>query len=495
MALHIEPDEQVETDSTRRTTDDALRSDPAPANSLRTVVSLIALLAVMARVTIHAASPLDNGDTWFHLRIGRELLGPWSLGHPGQLSSFGDVAWVPTQWSTEMLAAQFERWFGLPGVAWLFGALFLAFIVALYVVCRRQAEALPATVATGLAVIGTTAQLSARPQVVTLIMLVVVVWAWLRAERTGRAPWLLVPLTWVWATAHGMWTVGVVVGLVWCVGLVLDRTVDRRTSLRMFAVPVLSVVAACLTPLGPRLLGSQLAVGQRSAYIGEWAATSFREVPAFIVALMMGLVVLRWAIAGRRVPWTHVLLLLLACGWAMLVGRMVSCAAVLVAPLLAAALQGALGGRPVRQRLPRLERVILAAGTAAMLVGLAIAVPTTADKPGGVPAAFGSRLAALPQGTPVAVEDSTGAWMEWKYPGLNPVIDGMLDAYSVDYIKRYADYVAVKPGWRGFLADSKARVAVVHENSPLSEAMRSELHWRAVDRTGKWVYLVAPPSP
>jgi hypothetical protein len=485
--------EQEETAPTRRTTDEA-SPDPGSSISLRTVVSLLALFVVMARVTLHAAAPLDNSDTWFHLRIGSELLGPWSLRHPGQLSSFGDVAWQPTQWSTEMLAAQFERWFGLPGVAWLFGALFLALVVAIYVVCRRQAEALPATVATGLAVIGTTAQLSARPQVVTLIMLVAVVWAWLRAERTGRVPWLLIPLTWVWATAHGMWTVGVVVGIVWCIGLVLDRTVDRRTSLRMFAVPVLSVVAACLTPLGPRLLATQLAVGERSAYIGEWAATSFREIPAFVVALMIGLVVLRWAVAGRRVPWTHVLLLLLACGWAMLVGRMVSCAAVLVAPLLAAALQEALGDQPVRQRLPRLERVILAAGTAVMLVGLALAVPSTADKPGGVPAAFGSRLAALPAGTPVAVEDATGAWMEWKYPGLNPVIDGMLDAYSVDYIKRYADYVDVKPGWREFLARSKARVAVVRENSPLSEAMRRELHWRAVDRTGHWVYLVAPPA-
>jgi hypothetical protein len=209
---------------------------------------------------------------------------------------------------------------------------------------------------------------------------------------------------------------------------------------------------------------------------------------------MAGLVVLRWAVAGRRVPWTHVLLLLLACGWAMLIGRMVSCGAVLVAPLLAAALQGALGGQPVLPRLPRLERVILTAGTATLLVGLALAVPTTADKPGGVPAAFGARLAALPAGTPVAVEDATGAWMEWKYPGLDPVIDGMLDAYPVDYIKRYADYVDVKPGWQGFLADSKARVAVVHKDSALSDAMRRQLHWRVADRTGRWVYLVAPPA-
>lgn len=475
--------------SPRRTTKEPAS---AGAGTLRTVISLVALFAVLAWVTVRAALPLGNTDTWFHLRIGRELLGPWSLRHPGQLSSFGDVSWLPTQWSTEMVAAQFERWFGLPGVAWLFGALSLAFVVVLYVMCRRQGAALPATIATVLAVLGASAQLSARPQVVTLILLVVAVGAWLRAERTGKAPWMLVPLTWVWATAHGMWNLGVVVGVVFCIGLLLDRAVDRRTWLRMLAVPVFSVVAACLTPLGPALLGTQLAVGERASMIGEWGATSFRQPPAFVVALMIGLVVLLWAVAQRKVPWTHVLLLLLACGETMLVGRMVSCGAVLVAPLLAGALQEALGESRPAPRLPGFERVVLASGTAALLVGLGVAVPSTADHPGDVPGGFSSRLAALPPGSPVAVEDGTGAWIEWKYPDLNPVIDGMLDAYPVDYIRRYADYVDVKPGWQGFLSDSKAQVAVVRRDSALSDALRHQLGWHLVDRDGSWVYLEAP---
>jgi hypothetical protein len=178
----------------------------------------------------------------------------------------------------------------------------------------------------------------------------------------------------------------------------------------------------------------------------------------------------------------------------MLVGRMVSCGGVLVAPLLAAALQSALGQGENASRLPRYERLALAGGTAVLLVGLAVAVPSTADHPAKVPSGFGDRLGALPAGTPVAVEDATGAWIEWKYPGLDPVIDGMLDAYPVDYIKRYADYVDVKPGWQGFLADSKAKVAVMRDDSALSDAMRHQLHWRVVDRDGQWVYLVAPEA-
>ncbi|MEP7090244.1 MAG: hypothetical protein ABI776_09070 [Nocardioidaceae bacterium] len=467
-------------------------AETAGASRILTVASLVGLVAVMARVVLHAADPLSNGDTWFHLAIGERLLGSWSLGHPGQLSSFGDVPWVPTQWSTEVLAAGFERWFGLPGVAWLFGTLYLALVVGAYAVCRRLGVPLPAAVASGLAILATTPALSARPQIVTLLMLLVVISSWLRAERAQRVPWLLVPLTWVWATAHGMWTVGVVVSAVFCVGLVLDRRVDRRLAVRMFAVPVLCVVAACLTPLGPRLLLSQLTVGRRASLIAEWGPTSFRAFPALVVAAMIGVVVVLWSLQGR-VPWTRLLLLLLAAGWAILVARMVACSAVLLAPLLAAALQQMLGLSEVGvATLVRLEARVVGLATVLMLVGLAVAVPRTASEPAQVPAAFGSRLAALPSGAAVAVEDSTGAWLEWRYPGLDPFIDGMLDAYPVGYIERWQDFVRVAPGWQGFLRDSQAGVAVLVAGSPLSDAMQHQLHWTAVQHTGTWVYLVAP---
>ena len=60
--------------------------------------------------------------------------------------------------------------------------------------------------------------------------------------------WWLVPLTWVWAMVHGMWPVGIIIGLVALVGLALDRAVTRRQWLRLAAIPVLSVVAAGAHP-------------------------------------------------------------------------------------------------------------------------------------------------------------------------------------------------------------------------------------------------------
>jgi hypothetical protein len=258
-------------------------------------------------------------------------------------------------------------------------------------------------------------------------------------------------------------------------------------------VPLLSVVAAAVTPVGPRLLTAQLAVSARTSLIAEWGPTSFREVPALAAALMVAWLVMLWARRGG-VPWVHLLLLLLACGWILLVTRMVAPGAVIVAPLLAQALQARVPVTEVTKSAARVERWGIGLMAVAYLVGLALAVPHTAAVAEGVPTGFASRLQQLPAGSAVLVEDGVGGWMEWQFPGVDPTIDGMLDAYPVGYIRDFFDMTDLKPGWRAFVERSDARVAVLQQGSPLSAAMQQQLGWRVVQHDGTWVYLV-PPSP
>lgn len=458
---------------------------------LTTIFSLIALFLMMVRVTLHASHRLTNSDTWFHLRLGHEFIGPWSLSDPGTLSMFATDSWLPTQWSTEILAAWFEDWLGLPGVAWLFGALFLAFLIAVFILCRREGDVLTAVLATGVSVIAAGSSLSARPQVVSLVLFAVTVAAWRAAARSAVPPWWLIPLTWLWATAHGLWTVGVLLGMVTCLGMVLDRKVGVSDALKFFATPTLSLVAACMTPLGPRILTTQFSVGERAALIGEWGPTSFRSLPAFVTAVMVAVVVILWSRCDR-VSWTPLLQLLLAGGWILLASRMVPFGAILVAPIFVAAVSDLLPRRvePVSSR--RGERRAVGAGTLVCLVGLALAVPQTASTPGGVPQQFASRLEALPMGASVLVEDSTGAWIEYAFPGLSPSIDGMFDAYPVGYMHEYADFLDLKPGWTEFVRRSDADVAVLRVESPVATAVEGQLGWNVVQRDAEWVYLVAP---
>lgn len=466
---------------------------PSPVRSLLEHAPLAVLLLMMLLVTKIGSMPLSNGDTWFHLRLGHEFWESWSLGHPRQPTRFATVPWVPTEWSTEMLSAKLEDWFGLAGVAWMYGVIYLALVLGVYVASRRVAGPLAASVAAAATIFASNTTMSPRPQTVSLVLLAVVVGAWLATARDGHIRWWLIPLTWAWATAHGLWTAGVIVSFVAWLGLVLDGRARGSRAWQLLAIPVGSFLVALVTPVGPKLVLSQFVVGSRAPLIAEWGPTSFRTFSALVLAAMVAGVLILWLRSGR-VEWMPVLLLGLACGWAILVTRLVAMAAVVVAPLLAAALSKAWAAR--RRPGPHLpgEKITVAVALLLCLAGLAVAVPRTAAEPGGVPTAFSSRLGKLPQHSAILVEDSSGAWIEWRFPGLDPVIDGLMDAYSLPHIKRFMVFCRADPGWQSFIARTGARVGVMRAGSSATLALQQELHWRVVQRTGLWVYVEAPEA-
>ena len=58
----------------------------------------IAVIAVLLGALVRAqARPPLAADGYFHLRMGHELLGGWSIRNPGHLGPFDTADWVPTQ--------------------------------------------------------------------------------------------------------------------------------------------------------------------------------------------------------------------------------------------------------------------------------------------------------------------------------------------------------------------------------------------------------------
>ena len=218
----------------------------ASGSSIPTVI----VVGVFALLTNHAKDPLSNTDTYFHLRFGHEFLtGNWSLTDPGSVTTFGTNDWVPTQWLPQVVMAQVEDWFGLAGVAWLSGLMYLALALTLWV-DRASARQSPrggsrhrrgdprrgrrhVDAAAG-------AQLPPHRRHHGGVAG--------HAARTSKVRWWLVPLAWVWAMVHGMWPVGIIIGLVALVGIALDRAVTRRVWLRLAAIPLLSIVVAGADP-------------------------------------------------------------------------------------------------------------------------------------------------------------------------------------------------------------------------------------------------------
>jgi hypothetical protein len=461
----------------------------ARARGLAAGLVLAGVYLVLARI---ASFPLHNLDTYFHLRFGDEFLtGHWSLRHPGSVSAFGTADWVPTQWLPQVVMAQAEDWFGLAGVAWLCGLLFLSLAMTLYWACRREAEPLVAVLLVFLTLVACTPGMSMRPQQISYLLVAATTASWLNARRTGRAPWVLVPVTWVWTMFHGMWPIGIVIGLVAVVGLALDRRHPRGALLRMLAVPVLSALVSLLTPVGPRLFPAVLQVSSRGKYFYEWGPPDFTDYYCIVLLAVLALAIVPRLRRGERVPWFDLALVGLAALWAVYSLRTVPVAACLAAPLAAAALQPSLGARPgIRRR----EVVLVVAGWAVALAGLALVVPHTADQPRETPSWLDGALGDLPPGTVVLDDTAFGGYLMWRFPQLDVPMNGYGDLFTDDELERNADIDAVRSGWVELVRDVHPDYAVLPPRSPLAYNLRVVEHWKVVHEGGDLELLAPPPG-
>src|SRR5688572_1065622 len=469
-------------------------SGPSVLNLIRFVIPTIIVVGVFALLTNHAKDPLSNTDTYFHLRFGHEFLtGNWSLTDPGSVTTFGTAEWVPTQWLPQLAMAQMEDWFGLAGVAWLSGLLYLALALTLWTIARRYANPIAAAPVTAVAIIAASPGMSMRPQVLSYLLIAVTTAAWLQTRHDGKARWWLVPLTWVWAMLHGMWPLGIIIGLVAVVGLALDRAVTRRQWLRLAAIPVSSAIAAALTPMGPRLYSAVLEVSSRSQYFAECQPPRFTNGNAIALLVLFAVVVIRLARKSSVLSWTELLLLLLAGGFAVYSNRTVFVAAVMIVPFAAAAIQEVLG-----KRLPvsRLERASVLGAAGVCLAVLAVLVPRTADQPPGPPTYpdWLSALDQLPAGTSVLNDWGEGGYLMWRYPELNFVMNGYGDIFTDNEIARNYQMDATNAGWLESVKGTGATYALLRPGARLTYGLDRLEGWTITERSDTLVLLEAPPG-
>ena len=451
-----------------------------------TVALYGALLVLLVRV---AALPLSNTDTYFHLRFGAEFLHHWSLWHPGSVSTFATSSWLPTQWLPEVVMAWLEQTFGLAGVAWLFGVLLVSLFSTLYLVARRWVDPLVSLLLTVAALGAASENLSMRPQMISFLMVAITAAAWLRTREDGRLRWWLVPMTWVWAMSHGMWSLGIVIGVVAVAGLALDRSRPQAGWLQAALVPTLSAVAAGLTPIGPALYGQVLAVGSRSQYFSEWNPPDWTYPSCMVLAVLLALTI-TLMVRRRMATWFDLGLLLLTAAFAVSSWRTVPVAAMMIVPLAAA--QARPRDADPDRRIARPERLLVAGGAVAALVALAVAVPHTSDSPPPQPSWVDPSLSSLPAGTKVVGAWDWGGYLMWRYPRLDLLMHGYGDTFTTSELQRNTDIEALSPGWDEELRATGVTVAVQRPSSALAYALEHQEHWTVVHRSPSIEMLQAP---
>jgi hypothetical protein len=80
----------------------------------------------------------------------------------------------------------------------------------------------------------------------------------------------------------------------------------------------------------------------------------------------------------------------------------------------------------------------------------------------------------------------------WTQPDLKEAFDLRSEIYSAEWIRRFQSALAVRPGWREYLADTQARYALLPDDSQLGLALGERLAWTRAAR-GQGFTLWARP--
>ena len=456
---------------------------------IRRILPFVALAAILGFVLRAQGVPVAEADTYFHLRLGHEFLGPWSIRHPGHLGTYDSADWIPTQWLSQIAMAALEDRFDLLGVLGAYGWMLIALVVVTYLTCRAWSAPLAAALATALAYIAMAPGLSARPQVISYVLVAVFTWAWLETGRDGRARYWLIPLTWLWVPLHGMWIVGLLIGTVATTGLAIERTIGRQKLLRIAMVPAASAVLVVVTPIGIDAYRALFAVSSRSEYFSEWASPDLRTASGAAMLLMLALVVLT-AIRKEALPIHQLCLVALAAAWGVYSERTIAVAGLMAAPLAAHALQS---WTPGDLRRSRSELIVLAT----MCVGAAVAVPAVLNAridDSVVPNWVDERLDALPAQSRVLNGWGEGAYLLWRHPDKDFVMHGYGDVFTDAEIERNADVMRLQPGWDEDLQALDVDVAVLRSDSVPAYTLRDVLCWPVVEADSDYTMFTGAPS-
>jgi hypothetical protein len=423
--------------------------------------------------------PIGDQSAWLHLSIGRQLTDGGGFGRVDPWVPSAAKAYVPTEWLPAVSAYRLHEFFGgfgLSSIAWLRAAGILLLLAATIWAGRRVADTVPALIAAGAALLGAGHALTARPQLLGFVFLALAVLAWWQMTADLKPRWWLIPLTWVWASTHGLWVVGVGIGVVTIAGLALDRRLTWASARRLLAVPVLSLVVAATTPVGPVLLLTPLTVGRDVRdFVGEWQASSAHDPATFVTLCMIAIVILSWVRSRQTPPWWQIAHLVVAVVATLAMERTVAVGAILAAPLLAQTLQSWRGHPPTA--LPRRETATwLVLGLSSLLIAAPFAA-TLARQPTEVPTGLQSALVNLPEETIVLEDTNISAWVGWVAPHLRPVRDSRSEIFSRQQHLDYARLVATATGWDTILNRSEATWALVRTGSPLAAALHERASW------------------
>lgn len=454
-------------------------------------LDLILVVLVLAFAAL-GLRPLADPDLWWHLRAG-ELIVNSGFTTSDPWSHASSNPWLLHQWVSEVVMYASYAIGGYHGVILLHSVMMLVLAIVLVRSIRKQADPGIATIVATIALVAVLLGSAERPQLVSWVLLAAVLPALRAGVAARRPPWWLIPVTWLWANLHGLWSAVLVLFAFLVLGLIIEVGVRSWSVYRGFvAVGLLSGVAAGLTPNGPRLLLAPLHVREYARFVSEWNPPSILDPFLGCAFLLLAIVAVSWGRSRRPVPASDITLVVAAAFIGLAYIRTIPVLAITLAPLAAAGLQQMYHrAPPKRVRQPTGNKVLGAAFVLAFVVGVSVWLPRVAPVFQDAPWKASQVLDALPGRARVLNEYGAGGWLLWTARDTSPAVDGRAEIYAPEYVEQAVGAPRMNAGWQSFVAQNDFDAAWLYQHSPLVYALRTR-GWTEHFRDKNSIILVPP---
>jgi hypothetical protein len=492
----------------------------SPANTKKKTESLLLVVAGLLVFLIATITPTD-ADMWWHLRAGDEM---W---HQGRIlledifsyTRYG-APWVNAFWLSDI---------GLYGL-WKAGGFFaitvmvaLIAVMVMSIVYRQMEGAFYLRVPLILlAMIGMQANWSARPQLLSFVLLALLDYFLYLHRTVRRQPlWVLVLIFAAWGNLHGGFIWGILVLLATIAGEALDNLFNNRPTLNWKEIgnlalwSVLAGLAVSINPNGISLWRLPFYQVQVSLSITEWLSPDFHQSYAHPLLWLLFLLIAGIAYSGKRMSFAD---LLKALGFTYLffvAQRNMGPYAIILLPIIARnldpalqsfsnapifeAIRGKISQAPVtRQPSARFNFIVNTA-----LISLLVAFVLVNAYIAALPQRMEERIPARavqwikdnkPPG-PIFNSYNWGGYLIWELREYPVFIDGRADLYGDEILSEWSEIINGTEKGLALLDKHRINLVFLEPKYALLEKL-SERGWEKVFSDSQiTIYRRQPPVP
>lgn len=463
-----------------------------------------------------ATKLIDDPDIWWHLKTGEMILASHSVptSDPFSFTCHGQP-WVAHEWLSEVIFAGIFSNFGLIGLILAKSLLICGIFAGIFVLVRKKLcnnyfAALGITALCGLSI---APFWSPRPQLFTYL-LVVGLLALLDRPIKSRLLWLAVPMFMLWSNLHGAWFFGyavmtVILGEAAVIAVKDGRKMDALKAVGILAASLLAVLVGPLPiqrltyPL--QYFGGDIPAG----YVIEFQSPNFwNPLYRFYEILLLALPVVMY-LGRQRMKISQWVLMLVMINFSLYSARHVPLFGIIIAPIFALQIQGALGRYSARNAVDSIQTSMKEFGLVNLLLILVLPLLLWAKMPrvnneancitvADYPIAACNYLSSHPRiGDGKLLNNyNWGGYLIYRlYPKYLVSLDGRADIHRKHMVADYKALENLSPDWQKQLSKNNPDVILWPVKKPLAVILRQSPNWRVAYEDAMSVIFVKKGIP